>query len=409
MDVHATAELELPIYANNDVDIDSQSTSLDHIVPPFRLSDSGTGTNGFMLISDGRESQTLGTTLRARADLFDYLSSNSEIDHPLCDECTDTLLELMDHQLKLAENEWNDYNNYLHKLEQTDDSPNIGQLEKELTDLEGEEKRLLDELGKLKREEESVKETLKEQQAQKKRLDVDEERYRKEYSKYRRNLMLSEDEFRSLECQINYANMQLEKLKRTNVFNVTFHIWHAGHFGTINTFRLGRLPSAPVDWSEINAAWGQTALLLSALARKVNLTFERYRLVPYGNHSYIEVLENGKELPLYGTGGFKFFWDTKFDAAMVAFLDCLAQFKKEVEKGDTDFCLPYRMDKGKIEDSSSSYSIKIQFNSEEQWTKALKFLLTNLKWGLAWVSSQFTDEPLNLTELNEAVAGANQS
>nr|CAD7399965.1 unnamed protein product [Timema cristinae] len=26
----------------------------------------------------------------------------------------------------------------------------------------------------------------------------------------------------------------------------------------------------------------------------------------------------------------------------------------------------------------------IQFNSEEQWTKALKFLLTNLKWGLAW-------------------------
>lgn len=54
----------------------------------------------------------------------------------------------------------------------------------------------------------------------------------------------------------------------------------------------------------------------------------------------------------------------------------------------------YRMDveKGKIEDtggSGGSYSIKTQFNSEEQWTKALKFMLTNLKWGLAWVSSQF--------------------
>lgn len=53
-----------------------------------------------------------------------------------------------------------------------------------------------------------------------------------------------------------------------------------------------------------------------------------------------------------------------------------------------------RMDveKGKIEDtggSGGSYSIKTQFNSEEQWTKALKFMLTNLKWGLAWVSSQF--------------------
>lgn len=37
---------------------------------------------------------------------------------------------------------------------------------------------------------------------------------------------------------------------------------------------------------------------------------------------------------------------------------------------------------------------RIQFNSEEQWTKALKFLLTNLKWGLAWVSSQFSEEQL---------------
>ncbi|KAM9560702.1 beclin-1-like [Salvelinus alpinus] len=76
---------------------------------------------------------------------------------------------------------------------------------------------------------------------------------------------------------------------------------------------------------------------------------------------------------------------------MVAFLDCVQQFKEEVEKGDMGFCLPYRMDV-EIEDmggSGGSYSIKTQFNSEEQWTKALKFMLTNLKWGLAWVSSQF--------------------
>lgn len=73
------------------------------------------------------------------------------------------------------------------------------------------------------------------------------------------------------------------------MFNATFHIWHKGHFGTINNFRLGRLPSAPVDWSEINAAWGQTALLLNSLARKIDLTFERFKLVPFGNHTYILV------------------------------------------------------------------------------------------------------------------------
>ena len=31
-----------------------------------------------------------------------------------------------------------------------------------------------------------------------------------------------------------------------------------------------------VEWNEINAAWGQTVLLLHSLAKKMNLTFERY-------------------------------------------------------------------------------------------------------------------------------------
>ena len=51
----------------------------------------------------------------------------------------------------------------------------------------------------------------------------------------------------------------------------------------------------------------------------------------------------------------------RFDSAMVAFLDCLQQFKEQVERGDSQFCLPYRMSSGgKIEDTStgSSYSIK---------------------------------------------------
>lgn len=336
------------------------ATSLDQFVPPFRFTESGNGTNGFMLISDTPGIESLSHKMKVKAELFDTLSSNSQIDHPLCDECTDTLLELMDEQLKLAENEWNDYNSYLKKLELTDDVPDIKQLEKELSDLNSEEKRLLTELSSLTREQQAVKTSIKNQEEEQERLVQEEDKYWREYTKHRRDLMATEDEFRSLECHSAYVESQLVKLKKTNVFNVTFHIWHSGHFGTINNFRLGRLPSAPVDWSEINAAWGQTALLLSALARKMNLTFQRYKLVPYGNHSYIEDLVNKKELPLFGTGGFKFFWDTKFDSAMVAFLDCLQQFKEEVEKGDSGFCLPYRMDKGKIEDSATgnSYSVK---------------------------------------------------
>ena len=50
----------------------------------------------------------------------------------------------------------------------------------------------------------------------------------------------------------------------------------------------------------------------------------------------------------------------RFDQAMVAFLDCLQQLEEEVERGDTTFCLPYKMANGKIEDKSNgaSYSIR---------------------------------------------------
>ncbi|XP_015175683.1 PREDICTED: beclin-1-like protein isoform X1 [Polistes dominula] len=396
---HTLAELSLPLQQQVVAELEPASGSLEHSVQPFRLTESGNGNNGFMLVGDTGESENLSHNLKVTATLYDILSSNSSVDHPLCDECTDGLLGLIDEQLKMTEGEWSDYNEYFKKLESEQQQLGYEDIEmenliKELQDAKAEEERMISELEALRKEETATRNSIAELEKETARLESEELRYWREYARHKRDLMLSDDECRSLECQLAYAASQLERLKKTNVFNATFHIWHSGHFGTINSFRLGRLPSAPVDWSEINAAWGQTTLLLASLARKMNLTFKRFRLVPFGNHSYIEALDQHRELPLYGSGGVKFLWDTKFDAAMVAFLDCLQQFKEQVEKGDNGFCLPYRMDRGKIEDSATgnSYSIKIQFNSEEQWTKALKFLLTNLKWGLAWVNSQFTKD-----------------
>uniref|UniRef100_A0A0A9YDV6 Beclin-1-like protein n=2 Tax=Lygus hesperus TaxID=30085 RepID=A0A0A9YDV6_LYGHE len=388
---HTLAELTLPVHTTPEVDI--EAASIDHLIPAFHLDDSGNGTNGFTLLGPQGESGEF-YQLYVTARLFDIVSANSEIDHPLCEECADVLIDLMDQQLKLTGEESEDYSQFLRKLKNESIVESLDVLEKELEQLTKEEERLNRDLDIMQEEEKDIQEECNGQENVKESFERDEERYWKEYSKYRNEFILIEDERRSLECQLSYAQNQLDKLKRTNVFNATFHIWHSGHFGTINNFKLGRLPSAPVDWSEINAAWGQTALLLTALAHKMNFSFSKFRLVPYGNHSYIEVVSEQRILPLYGSGGFRFLWDTKFDAAMVAFLECLQQFKEEVEKGDSGFCLPYRIDKGKLEDSATghSFSIKIQFNSEEQWTKALKFLLTNLKWGLAWVSSQFAKE-----------------
>ncbi|XP_073230661.1 beclin-1-like isoform X2 [Porites lutea] len=336
------------------------------IIPPTRLQSL---EGGFTVIGDSQPNNTenLSHRLKVTTLLFDIMSGQSEVDHPLCEECTDTLLDQLDEQLKITEDELKDYKVFFNKL---NDKPALDTegLSKELTDLRKEEEELIRKLEEVEKERENVAKKMEMEKERSKQLEEEERKYWLEYSEYQKEL---------LECEDDQQR-------------------HKGHFGTINNFRLGRLPSVPVEWSEINAAWGQTVLLLHSLARKMNLTFERYRLVPYGNHSYLESLtDKSKDLPLYGSGGFRFFWDTKFDQAMVGFLDCLQQFKEAVAKVDKRFCLPYRMEKGKIYDSSGSggaFSIKIQFNSEEQWTKALKFVLTNLKWGLAWVSSQFTEK-----------------
>ncbi|KAF7204356.1 beclin-1 isoform X1 [Nothobranchius furzeri] len=353
--------------------------------------------NSFTLIgdaSDGGTMENLSRRLKVTSDLFDIMSGQTDVDHPLCEECTDTLLDHLDTQLNITENECQNYKQCLELLSslQVEEEET---LLKELQQLNEEEDTLVKELEAVEEQRAAVAQDLSQTRTQSQQLDKEELQYQKEYSEFKRQQLELDDELKSVDNQMRYCQIQLDRLKKTNVFNATFHIWHSGQFGTINNFRLGRLPSVPVEWNEINAAWGQTVLLLHALANKMGLRFQRYRLVPYGNHSYLESLtDKSKELPLYCSGGLRFFWDNKFDHAMVAFLDCVQQFKEEVEKGDTGFCLPYRMDveKGKIEDtggSGGSYSIKTQFNSEEQWTKALKFMLTNLKWGLAWVTSQF--------------------
>jgi len=401
MDEHTLAELSLPISPAQNIDIASQAASLDRLVLPARLCESGglaaSGgmNNGFTLVGESGQASAMSHRLKVTSQLFDMLSDNSSVDHPLCEECTDTLLQSLEQQLELAEQDSQQYQEYLNKLNiETEDSSEVGELEQELSRLQVEEGELVQELEQLKAENATIDSDLEKQTLAREQLEQQEEQYWRQYSQHKQQLLLAEDEYRSLDCQLRHSQSQLDKLKKTNVFNATFHIWHSGHFGTINGFRLGRLPSIPVDWNELNTAWGQTVLLLHSLVKRIKLQLQRYQLVPYGNYSYVKVLADDKDLPLYGSGGFRLIWDTKFDAGMAAFLDCLQQFKEEVERGDSGFCLPYEMEKGKIRDpaTGNTFSVKMQFNSEEQWTKAMKYMLTNLKWGLAWVTSKYTKQ-----------------
>ncbi|XP_077024289.1 beclin-2 [Tamandua tetradactyla] len=361
-------------------------------------------------LPDGRESctnftllgrlppmQSLSSIQKAAEDIFYMLTGEQEMDHPLCKECTDNLLEQLDIQLAFAESENQSYKCFLETAEPMSDGEKE-LLQMELVGLQLEEVRLIQELEELEENDERITEDLKAAQAETEALEQQEKQHQRDYSELEQQHLEMLDELASVDNRLSCAQTQLDWLQKTNAFSAAFAIWQEGPLGIINNFRLGCLPTVPVSWNEINAAWGQTALLLLALSKKIGLEFQRYRLIPCGNHSYLRSLtDDSIELPLFCYRRWGVFLDDKFDCAMMAFLDCMQQFKEEAEKGEWGLCLPYRINvkNGLMEDPGGSherYSIRTLLNTERQWTKALKFMLINLKWSLAWVSLMYSQK-----------------
>ena len=95
----------------------------------------------------------------------------------------------------------------------------------------------------------------------------------------------------------------------------------------------------------------------------------------------------GVTLELYGgEGSFaRFYSGRRFDQAMTGFLTCVRQLAQWLHQRDNSVRLPFRIeDGGKI----GGFQITLQFNETERWTKALKFMLIDLKWIIAFLESR---------------------
>ena len=340
--------------------------------------------------ASSREDTTLWQ-IQLASEAFKLLSEGTDTDHPLCYECPEAVLDEYDKRICKAEDACRLYENMLAKLlaDQAAQEVDAKQLEADLQELKLEEETLKNKLSQTDERRRQIRLDLEREKEREAGLREEEQEYWSEFNDHQHRMLELQDDQVSVRYQIQYTSDQLDQLKRTNVLNGTFNIWHNGYFGTINGLRLGRLQTVPVEWNEINAAWGQTALLLNTLARIEQLAFERFKLVPYGNQSFLEPLEGKKRfLPLYSSPGLRLFTDNKFDSAMVAFLDCLNQFKDHIESTSRGaFVLPYSIEKDKIGDSKEFFSVRTQFNTMERWTKALKFVLTNLRWALTWCTA----------------------
>lgn len=345
---------------------------------------------------DGIAAQdSLSHKLERTRRLFDALSANSAVDHPVCDDCTELLVRGMNKEMGELARQRDAYITYLKRVKEgvpTHEEQDKAQAE--LAELERQEEIALEELRKAEAEHTAMLAELHQLERENAQLDEEEAAFWQMRNSFTQELDAVRDERDSVDLRFEHDARLLEKLQKTNVFNDTFCIGHDGHFGTINGLRLGRLSTIPVEWAEINAAWGLTLLLLQTMAERLKYTFVGYKLHPLGSTSTIERIEQdgrgggggggGRStmLELYGNtdlNPIKYWQKKSFDQAQVAFLECLRQLGEFVEKKDPTVQLPYKIHKDTIADAC----IKTGFNGEEHWTRALKFCLTNAKWLLA--------------------------
>lgn len=351
----------------------------------------------FTLLGESASMRTMNAIQNTTLETFEILSDQKVVDHPLCVDCTDNLLVQLDNQLALVESDNQTYRSFLERelLVSEKEREELGaELRAELSSLEQEEAKLAQELADLDGHHAKVAAELSAAQEESKVLYQQHEQHRAEYSVLKMEQLELMDQLSSVENQLEYAASQLSHLRETDIFNATFIISDEGPLGVINNFRLGCLPEVQVGWTEISAAWGQTALLLFSLSKVAGLQFQRYQLVPFGDHSYLKSLTGEGELPLYSDGSHSVYLNNKFDCGMKAFLDCLQQFVEEIEKDERCPCLPYRIHvkEGVIEDawdSGDCCSIRTHLNTEEEWSRALKFMLTDLKLIVAWASLRY--------------------
>ncbi|KAJ2159671.1 autophagy protein [Coemansia sp. RSA 552] len=348
---------------------------------------------------EGAEDDDIAETLSMIGRVADLMEERSVLGHPMCEDCAEIMLRVMDREIGDSERERQILEDVGRAAElklsaDAMSAADVAALEGEIRKQEAEEQALEETLKIMDEQLDQLCGRIGELDAEARELDACELQMSRRRNDLDFVLEQCEAEQWSLDEQYARLAAQLTQLQRTNVYNDVFNITVTEGIASINGFRLGGR-SAPhsVEWSEINAAWGQALLLLQTVARRLGHEFVGYRLIPMGSFSRIErVPEHGADhsavvsLELFGSGDLylgRLFQTRRFDAAMVAFLACLDQVAQLIMSLNSQLSMPYRIDQDKV----GSVSIRPQFGQDDVWTRACKNTLMDARWALAFASS----------------------
>eukprot|EP01119_Soliformovum_irregulare_P015229 TRINITY_DN425_c0_g1_i1.p1 TRINITY_DN425_c0_g1~~TRINITY_DN425_c0_g1_i1.p1 ORF type:complete len:451 (+),score=99.70 TRINITY_DN425_c0_g1_i1:93-1355(+) len=363
-------------------------------------------TQDFVLVEDeakkkgdakGLSQFDASTTLASK--IQEFVESGNEDIQPCCEECKLLIDEEIAKQTRDAELERDTYLSFQSRMDTGSRDEEELSLKREIEKLGSEQRSLQGILDRLNVSRDLLEREIQEIDQNGKVFSLEEQRYWTKFSELQGKVSRHQNEISHMKGIQDYATEEIARLQRKNVYQDTFYITTSTDIATINGLKFGRLPKEQVDWEEINAAWGEVALLLYIISKKLTpFEFKKYRLKPQGNRSTIEEHQptgNVVVYDLFGSNdlGFRgwFQWgfsksnvNQKFDEGLIAFLFCVQQACATIkERSGNTIEVPYEM----VNDKIDGGSIQTHSGTEEQWTKALKCLLTNLNYLLSWIGS----------------------
>lgn len=343
------------------------------------------------------QTSNLDKQVTTLTNIFELVSDISQVDSPICHTCHAKVMKELNSKLEQIVEDTKKIERTLQAItekekrngestaangcegdveDDCDNDGDDGDDDDAMADISDED--LKRRLASVRHEREEVKRRTIELQMEASQLDAFERRFWHQFQDFELAHDSLCDSHFSLKEQLASSSATLTQLKRTNVIDTAFHIGHDGHFGTISGFRLGRLATQQVEWAETNAALGQMVLLLQTVSEKLHFNFSSFKLIPMGSFSKIGKVGESTVCELHGSNELslgKLFWYRRFDTALVWLLQCIEEFCQYCEKIDQRFETRYPV----VNDTIGGLSVKLQFNPEDKWTKAMKYLLANLK------------------------------
>ena len=197
------------------------------------------------LLSISNESNSLSNRLNLTRQLFELASGNSPVQHPLCCNCSGEIITNLENELSNLQLELDDYQTLVIP-------ENPSYISQDLSSLENERQESLKTLNELIQQRKDLEKEYLELVQELQEVEDEENAHWLEINEFESLNLNIASEISSLNTVKKNVQSQLERLKKTNIYNDTFRISHDGPFGMINGLRLGRLPEYQVEWYFLN-------------------------------------------------------------------------------------------------------------------------------------------------------------